>query len=133
MFTIFLVILFVFSVMLLSCGIWMMTKQRNCKYKLNAALVEIDKVEVHYRGHINIKYIPIFRYEYNGYRYEGRGFISISKKEIKKYLPEKTYVIYINPYKPKDFVVTQKIDSSTIFLITLGVLFSVVALILSLV
>lgn len=110
-----------------------MTKQRNCKYKLNAALVEFDKVEVHYRGYINIKYIPIFRYEYDGDRYESRGFISISKKEIKKYLPEKTYVIYINPYKPKDFVVTQKIDSSTIFLITLGVLFSVVALILSLI
>ena len=125
-----LICIFVGSAMLLSLGIWMMVKGRKCTHPLNAVLVRFDEVRVKRR----VRYVPIFRYEYDGERYESRGFIGFSKKEVKKYLLSKTYAIYINPYKPKDFVVTQKIDSSVILLIAIGVLFVVFAfLILSLV
>lgn len=123
-------ILYIASASSLCFGILLMNKRKKCNKAINAIFLRNDTIRVP-KG--CTKCLPVFRYEYNGCQYEGHSFVSFTKGTVKKYVPEKMYIIYVNAYKPKDFVLTLRTNPSEILFIVLGIFLGAFAFFLSLI
>lgn len=87
----------------------------------------INKEKVHvYRGFC---YCGTFKFEYDGVEYQTDVNLGNSNRIAKYYTPKVKYKIYINPRRPKIAYIDNTVDTIWFFIIILGVLGIVLAII----
>ena len=103
---------------------WLQYSKLKCTKKINATYL---KFSIYNRyGMLSSRYIPVFKYNFNGKEYENQAQQSFSKKFTKNFVVGEKYTILINEKNPKKFIINKKvkIDEMLILLIGLFLLFS---------
>ena len=103
------------------------TKLRYTKLKCNK---KIKAIYIKYNSYTSTggrgwvtNYAPIFKYNYNGTEYMNQSCQLLSKREIQKFIVNKSYIIIINEKKPWKFILSKKIEFTEILILLIGIFF----------
>lgn len=89
-----------------------------CNKKIEATYLKFNIYKRH--GTIFNKYIPVFKYNFNGNEYENQAMQSFSKKFTKNFVVGQNYTILINEKNPKRFILNKKIEIDEILILLMG-------------
>lgn len=89
-----------------------------CNKKIEATYLKFNIYKRH--GTIFNKYIPVFKYNFNGNEYENQAMQSSSKKFTKNFVVGQNYTILINEKNPKRFILNKKIEIDEILILLMG-------------
>lgn len=89
-----------------------------CNKKIEATYLKFNIYKRH--GTIFGKYIPVFKYNFNGNEYENQAMQSFSKKSTKNFVVGQNYTILINEKNPKRFILNRKIEIDEILILLMG-------------
>lgn len=89
-----------------------------CNKKIEATYLKFNIYKRH--GTIFNKYIPVFKYNFNGNEYENQAMQSSSKKFTKNFVVGQNYTILINEKNPKRFILNKKIKIDEILILLMG-------------
>lgn len=89
-----------------------------CNKKIEATYLKFNIYKRH--GTIFNKYIPVYKYNFNGNEYENQAMQSSSKKFTKNFVVGQNYTILINEKNPKRFILNRKIEIDEILILLMG-------------
>ena len=89
-----------------------------CNKKIEATYLKFNIYKRH--GTIFNKYIPVFKYNFNGNEYEIQAMQSSSKKFTKNFVVGQNDTILINEKNPKRFILNKKIEIDEILILLMG-------------
>lgn len=117
-------IVIIVGIILILVFIWLQYSKLKCTKKINATYLKFNIYNRY--GMLSSRYIPVFKYNFNGKEYENQAQQSFSKKFTKNFVVGEKYTILINEKNPKKFIINKKvkIDEMLILLIGLFLLFS---------
>lgn len=88
-----------------------------CNKQIDATYLKFNIYEHHGIGY---RYIPVFKYEFNGNEYENQALQAFSKKYTKNFVVGEKYTILINEKNPKRFIINRKIKIDEILILLMG-------------
>lgn len=117
-------IVIIVGTILILVFIWLQYSKLKCTKKINATYLKFNIYNRY--GMLSSRYIPVFKYNFNGKEYENQAQQSFSKKFTKNFVVGEKYTILINEKNPKKFIINKKvkIDEMLILVIGLFLLFS---------
>lgn len=103
---------------LISFFMWLQYSKLKCTKKINATYLKFNIYNHH--GMLFGRYIPVFKYDFNGNEYENQAQQSFSKKSTKNFIVGEKYTILINEKNPKKFIINRKIKIDEILMLLMG-------------
>ena len=97
---------------------WLQYSKLKCTKKIDATYLKFNIYNHH--GMFSSKYIPVFKYKFNGNEYENQAQQSFSKKSTKNFLVGEKYTILINEKNPRKFIINRRIKIDEILMLLIG-------------